>query len=74
MGLLGKKKKKEEVEIAINEENFGSIAGSILSFFGISEENMKSVKSILSMIKTTEYSDRTEVEIDMKKIKITISK
>lgn len=69
-----RRKKDEEVEVTIDGENYGDISSYVLGMFGITQENMKSVKSILNMIRTVEYSDRTEVEVSLKKIKIIISK
>lgn len=67
-------RKPEETEFHNKDESFGALADHALRLFGISKENMDSVRSILNMIKTTEYKDRTEIEIDVKKIKIVISK
>lgn len=67
-------RKPEETEFHNEDENFGALADYALRLFGITKENMDSVRSVLNMVKTTEYKDRTEIEIDVKKIKIVISK
>lgn len=72
--MIRRRRREEDEEIELTEKEFGSISNMILGFFGISEENMETVKTILNMVKTTDYPDRTEIEISLKKIKVTITK
>lgn len=57
-----------------DEENYGGVANTLLSFFGITEDHMDLVKSVLDSVKKTETPTSTTYDISLKNIKITISK
>jgi hypothetical protein len=51
-----------------------SIAENLLSFFGISEEQVDKVKAIIDNIDIKQENNQTVIDIKIKNIKITIEK
>lgn len=51
-----------------------NIVQKVLDDYGITSEHIEKVKSVINHIEVHEYSDKTEIEIKLKNVKIVIDK